>query len=353
MPIYKRGKTWWITINQDGRQIRKSTKTSDRASAQELHDQLIQELNAEKEREKMVSRLRTQGVPEEIISHLDNRHGFGSQPQHSLDEAAERWLREKAEARSFRDVKYHLDWWCDKARGMDLRQITKRWVAEQIEGLVSRKGTPATNSTRNRYVGTLRAVLRMAANNWEWIPRAPELVKYKSGRKVLTYFTPEQAKELIAVLPEEQKAPIAFAFMTGMRKSNVYGLEWDQVDLERSVCWIRAEDAKAGKAIVVPLNRTAIQILVAQPRVERKVFPVPQVSHHSWKRYLGWAGLPKHFRFHDIRHTFASWHTMAGTDMRTLQELGGWASLSMVQRYSHLSADHLSSAASKIEGRLL
>ena len=54
------------------------------------------------------------------------------------------------------------------------------------------------------------------------------------------------------------------------------------------------------------------------------------------------------FRWHDLRHTWASWHVQAGTPLLVLKELGGWASLDMVLRYAHLSADHLAEHAERI-----
>ena len=68
----------------------------------------------------------------------------------------------------------------------------------------------------------------------------------------------------------------------------------------------------------------------------------------AWKRVLRGAGIEK-FRFHDLRHTCASWHVMAGTGLQELMELGGWKSYEMVLRYAHLAPEHLSSAASRIE----
>lgn len=71
----------------------------------------------------------------------------------------------------------------------------------------------------------------------------------------------------------------------------------------------------------------------------------------AWKRALRRAGIEK-FRFHDLRHTWASWHVMSGTSLRELMELGGWKSYEMVLRYAHLAPEHLSTAAARIEREL-
>jgi integrase len=68
----------------------------------------------------------------------------------------------------------------------------------------------------------------------------------------------------------------------------------------------------------------------------------------AWERSLCRAGIAD-FRFHDLRHTWASWHVMNGTSLQELMELGGWKSYEMVLRYAHLAPEHLSSAAKRIE----
>jgi len=71
----------------------------------------------------------------------------------------------------------------------------------------------------------------------------------------------------------------------------------------------------------------------------------------AWKRAMRRAEVVN-FRFHDLRHTWASWHVMAGTGQQELMELGGWKSYEMVLRYAHLTPEHLSNAASRIEREL-
>ena len=68
----------------------------------------------------------------------------------------------------------------------------------------------------------------------------------------------------------------------------------------------------------------------------------------AWKRVLKKVGI-ENFRFHDCRHTWASWHVMNGTNLQELMELGGWKSYEMVLRYAHLAPEHLAQAASRIE----
>jgi integrase len=76
--------------------------------------------------------------------------------------------------------------------------------------------------------------------------------------------------------------------------------------------------------------------------------PVKQVSTKAWYSALERAGI-EDFRFHDLRHTWASWHVQNGTPIFALQELGGWMTEKMVRRYAHLAADHLAAYAANVK----
>ena len=119
-----------------------------------------------------------------------------------------------------------------------------------------------------------------------------------------------------------------FSLETGLRRANVVGLEWSQVDLVRRTAWIHPDQAKARKAIAVPLSGAAVIVIREQlGKHQTHVFsyrghPVTQVNTKAWKAGLGRAGI-ENFRWHDLRHTWASWHVQAGTPLYVLQELGG------------------------------
>ncbi len=119
------------------------------------------------------------------------------------------------------------------------------------------------------------------------------------------------------------------------------------------LAWVHPDEAKARKAIPVPLNGQAMAILQKQIGKHRDVVftfkgePIEQPSTAAWYRALKRAGIAN-FRWHDLRHTWASWHVQSGTPLHVLQELGGWSSYSMVQRYAHLAADHLAPWAERL-----
>jgi integrase len=133
----------------------------------------------------------------------------------------------------------------------------------------------------------------------------------------------------------------------------VTGLQWSQADLVRQLAWIHPDEAKARKAIPVPQNAEAAALIGKQVGKHRThVFSfrgksIVQVSTKAWYAALECAGIVD-FRWHDLRHTWASWHVQNGTPLFALQELGGWSSTEMVRRYAHLAANHLAPYAERL-----
>jgi integrase len=145
-----------------------------------------------------------------------------------------------------------------------------------------------------------------------------------------------------------------FALATGLRQRNVARLEWSQVDIERRAAWIHADQAKARKAIPVALNDTAVAVLKRQAgKHPQFVFtysgrPVGQVNTKAWKNALRRAGI-EDFRWHDLRHTWASWLTQSGVPLNALQEMGAWQSSEMVRRYAHLAPEQFQRYAEVVD----
>jgi integrase len=107
----------------------------------------------------------------------------------------------------------------------------------------------------------------------------------------------------------------------------------------------------------VPLSAAAVIVLREQIGVHAEfVFafrgkPIRQVNTKAWRQALMRTGITD-FRWHDLRHTWASWHVQAGTPLHVLQELGGWESVEMLRRYAHLSTDHLATYVERMSGTL-
>jgi len=120
-----------------------------------------------------------------------------------------------------------------------------------------------------------------------------------------------------------------------------------------SVTWLDPGTTKNGEGRGIPLNNDAVLALRQVQGVhERFCFTYKgkrmTAIGSSWRRTLKRAGIDN-FRFHDLRHTWASWHVMNGTSLQELMELGGWKPYEMVLRYAHLAPEHLANAAQRIE----
>jgi integrase len=208
----------------------------------------------------------------------------------------------------------------------------------------------------NRHLALVRTILRRCHRDWEWIDRTVSVRLLKEPTRRIRFLTHDQAAALLRELPAHLKDMAIFALATGLRAANITGLTWEQVDLPRKQAWVHPDQAKARRAIPVPFNEAAFEVVTRQQgKHDVHVFtyegnPVNQVSTQAWYKALKRAGIQS-FRWHDLRHTWASWHVQNGTPLHVLQELGGWETPSMVRRYAHLAAHHLAAYAGKVELR--
>ncbi len=265
-------------------------------------------------------------------------------------QAVLRWLAESQHKRSLVDDKLHLKWLDPHLKCYTLRQIT-RDVVDQIAEKKSREGVK--NASVNRMLEIVRAILRKAEREWGWIEKAPLIRMRKEDTKRIRWLTIDEAARLIQELPPHISALARFSLATGLRKSNVTDLQWCDVDLVKRHALIHPDQAKTKKAIPVPLNDVAIEVLQEQKgKHSQFVFvygnnPIAECNTKAWKKALKRAHI-ENFRWHDLRHTWASWHVQNGTSLQELQQLGGWTSFEMVLRYAHLSSDHLKEAAARV-----
>lgn len=325
MSLYKREGSphWWARFTHNGRRIQQSTGTADRLAAQQYHDKLK--------------------------ASLWEQDRLGVKPRRTWNEAVVRYLHEtKHKATHAEDIR-KLRWLDGYLRNASLDSINRDKLNE-IGEAKSREASPAT---ANRYLALARAILRKAAHEWEWMDRAPKVRMFKEQSHRVRWLTPEQAETLLRALPEHLADMVVFSLNTGLRQRNVTALEWSQINMQRKEAWIHADQAKARKAIPVPLNDTAVAVLRRQiGKHVTRVFtyrgnPVRWVNNTAWKATLERIGL-QDFRWHDLRHTWASWHVQAGTGLHDLQQMGGWESSEMVKRYAHQSSERLASAAANI-----
>ncbi len=335
--LYRRktSRHWWTRFTTpDGREVRRSTGTEEKKDAEEYEAKLKQDLWR-------VARL-------------------GEKPRRSWKEAVVQWIAETAHKASHDDDLAHLRWLNPHLKDKMLDEINR----DQLRVLkAAREADGVANATVNRMLSVVHAILRRAERDWEWLERAPTIPLLPEPKQRVRWLTREEADRLIAELPEHLADMVRFTLATGLREANVTGLEWSQVDLIRKVAWIHPDQAKAKKAIGVPLNLDAALVLdrwkgrhkthvFAYPRRgtddEMVWSPVSKAGGHAWRKALKRAEIES-FRWHDLRHTWASWMVQSGVPLHALQELGGWADYAMVQRYAHLAPEHMAEYAARIE----
>ena len=274
---------------------------------------------------------------------------------YTWNDAAARWLIEQSHKSSLHSDKSIIRWLDTHLAGVPLTAIDRSVVADIHH---KKLAVGVTNATVNRTLALLRAVLNRAATDWEWLRSVPKIRLLREPLRRVRYLSKSQATRLLRELPEHLADMAAFSLATGLRKSNVTGLEWSQVDVARRLAWIHPDQAKMRKAIAVPLNADAVRIISKQMGNNQKyVFAykgkrIVQTTTAAWYKALKRAGIHD-FRWHDLRHTWASWHVQNGTPLYVLQELGGWENADMVRRYAHLSAGHLAVYADNLGSLML
>lgn len=187
-----------------------------------------------------------------------------------------------------------------------------------------------------------------------------EVKRLKESRGRVRVLDPDEEGRLLGALPESYRLLALVGLDTGLRlNSEGLPLTWGDVDLRLGVLTVRAAYAKNGEERSVPLTarlRAALEAhrtTAGEPPTEAQIFRTrrgaPLRSLRSvFQRAAARAGL-QGVSPHVLRHTFASRAAMSGCDLRTLQELGGWRQLSMVQRYAHPAAAHKAEAIARLE----
>jgi integrase len=336
MSIRKRkgSDVWHLDIRKPcGGRIRETTGTTDRKEAQEYHDKVKHELWR-------VARM-------------------GERPAYRWEEAAERMLAECEHLADYGNRVIHIRHFTKVFGGRQIGSLTADEIVKALPELDQRCKTEekfVSRATKNKYLATMRIMLKLAADKWEWIDRAPKLEDLKVANRRIRWITKPEAQRLISAIRSQWMRDVAIlGFATGLRRANLLELEWSQIDLVNRRAWIHPDQAKARKPIGVPLNEDAVETIRRWiGRHEQFVFvrngkPIPADGWNSaqWDRQCARAGI-ENFRFHDVRHTWASWHVQAGTPLNRLMELGGWAKYEHVLRYAHLAPDHLAEHANMV-----
>lgn len=236
MSLYKRKGSphWQARFTHGGRRLQQSTGTADRIKAQQFHDQLK--------------------------ASLWEQDRLGTKPSHTWNDAVVRWIGETSHKASQKNDVEKLRWLDQFLRGLPIERVTR----DLLNGIAETKAKEASQATANRYMALARAILRKAAYEWEWCDRAPKVRMFKEQQRRVRWLTRSDAERLLTFLPPHQADMARLALSTGLRQANVTGLEWSQIDMQRRVAWVHHDQAKAGKAIGVPLNDEAVEVVRRQ-----------------------------------------------------------------------------------------
>jgi len=192
------------------------------------------------------------------------------------------------------------------------------------------------------------------ALDWELIPanvaQAVELPKVPAGR--IRYLQPTELQTVLAACPEWLRPIAGLLAFTGMRRSEVLGLRW--LDIDRKGERILLPQTKNGDARIVWLNALACDVIDSVKNgaapTDRVFSPeiTPENVSLAFLRTCRKTGIAD-FRLHDLRHTAASWLRMSGADLQDVADLLRHRDLRMTRRYSHLSPAHLSAAVKRLD----
>ena len=231
--------------------------------------------------------------------------------------------------------------------------------ARLAEYKASRRAQGVAPKTLNDELGLLAHAYKLAVREWEWATDNPVLriSKEKVRNGIERWLSSEEEERLLAASPLWLQEIIVFALHTGMRRGEILKLHWSHVDLARRTLTILEQ--KNGARDTLPVNDTAMAVLSARAAVRTSrteaVF-VNGAGHPREARNLLRAFYPAmrkarivRFRFHDLRHTFATRLIQAGVDVYTVQKLGRWKTISMVLRYAHHQPESLRAGAEVLD----
>ncbi len=327
MGLYKRGALWWMRFSVQGKQIRRSTGTTDRRLADKVYKKVLGEIAEGDWFDRLPGEEKT--LSELFDKYLDEH----SKPNKS----SKSYIRDKAI--SIRMLKEFGD--------VTLIEIGTEQIFEYKK---KRRAGNLAPASLNKELAFIRHAFEMAVL-WGWLDVNPvsRIPREKVKNRMERWLTGEEEERLLNSCPEWLRDMVIFALNTGFRQNEMLPLTWNQVDWDRKA--ILFWDQKNNGRDTVPINEKAIEVLKRIGKVKSlssgHVFltsnGTPFIARNvvrSFSLALEKAKITN-FRWHDLRHTFATRLVHAGVDLYTVQRLGRWRSLSMVMRYAHHNLESL------------
>lgn len=265
-----------------------------------------------------------------------------------------------------------LEWWNGHYGTYAMSAITPALIVEArgkiAAGKYTRKGkggkpVKKRRSTRtvDTYVMALSSLLTLATDEWGWMQANPcrKVKRLDAGKGRVRFLSEEERKALLAACKASTSRTlypiVLLAISTGMRQGEILNLTWDRVDLNRGL--VLLDETKNGERRSVPLAGKALDVMTEYKRVHRRVdtllvFPSADGTKHAecrmaWSNAVKKAGV-QNFRFHDLRHTAASYLAMNGASLIEIAAVLGHKTLNMVKRYSHLSEQHTAAVVARM-----
>ena len=311
MPISRRPEgSYQVTVSVGGRTVRKSSRHWTHADAKAVERQLLaQAADA----------------------------AAGRQPQRTIADALARWLTEHVpKLRSARQTRNHARMLLPFIRGRKLTEAPAVWA--EIKAAMADKA-PATINHKGRI---LRQLCRLAQREWTWVD-APigERIKLLPETPVECFLTRAQVDQLVAAcsLPAAGDL-ILLASYTGVRRGQMLRIEGATMVRDGMLHLDRS--GKSRRPLVIPLHPRVRDIAAAMPlRISEPALRA------EWDAARAATGL-RHVRWHDLRHTCASWLVQAGVSLKVVQEILGHSTIAVTQRYAHLAPEHLRDAIAKL-----
>lgn len=300
----------------------------------------------------------------------EGRHFQSSEAKkHTVSEAIDIYLRDVLPdtRKTAEDVEQHLRWWNDEIGQRVLADVTPVLLSKCRDKLRSgetSQGKRRSGSTVNRYLQSLNHVFSVAEREWEWVSSNPvrKVRRLKEPRGRVRYLDDAERQRLLDACrasSSEMLYPIVvLALSVGARKGELLALTWKDLDLKGG--YLTIQDSKNDERRAVALRGHALELMKELAKVRRIDTPLcfpgrakpsqktkPIAIRTAWESALKTASIAD-FRFHDLRHSCASYLAMQGCSPSEIAEVLGHKTLEMVKRYAHLSPQHTASVVEKM-----
>ncbi len=306
----------------------------------------------------------------------EGRHfKFVEAKRHTLGELVDRYLRDvlPLKPKSQKKQTAQLLWWKEQIGCKLLSDITPSVIAEYRDKLLSGttyRGGLRSPATTVRYLAAISHAFTIAVNEWGWLDDSPlrKVTRPKEPRGRIRFLSDEERNNLLKTC-ETSVNPylytvVVLALSTGMRHGEILKLHWSDIDLAKGR--IILHETKNGERRVVPLVGHSLELLkkLDETRLPNSFLLFPSYKgqtgqkrqnhahiRNAWLTALKRAGVDD-FRFHDLRHSAASYLVMNGATLSEIAEILGHKTLAMVKRYSHLSEAHTSKVVERMNHNL-